>query len=140
MSIHCLICGHTENWRDSGEVDIDDKTWVVVKIFRDSLSGEEKPNQRALDRFWAHRDCIINWLDIKGFHRKMADYNPQKIRGKKSPGVIEKCKVQIGFECDGDKEIRLRCEKCGQRYCENCASTIDYECGCVEPPKLKRVN
>ena len=63
MSIHCLICGHQANWRDDGEVKVDKKTWVVMRIYRDNLLMEKETKQKVLDYFWVHRDCIQKWLE-----------------------------------------------------------------------------
>jgi hypothetical protein len=46
-------------------------------------------------------------------------------------------------KCDSDHkpdvEAIYRCPKCGCYYCDECAMLSDYQCGCVEPPELKRI-
>jgi len=40
-------------------------------------------------------------------------------------------------ECQG--KAKYECELCGTKYCQECASTSDYECDCEEPPHLIRI-
>lgn len=37
-------------------------------------------------------------------------------------------------DCKG--KVKYECEDCGQTFCSFCASMMDYECDCTEPPKL----
>jgi len=48
-----------------------------------------------------------------------------------------KCEVMI--ECEGDKKASFICPECDSRYCSKCASTVDYECDCITPPRLVRI-
>lgn len=34
------------------------------------------------------------------------------------------------------KHAELRCEHCGALYCDDCALLADYECDCVDMPKI----
>ena len=47
--------------------------------------------------------------------------------------MVKKC--CMGEE--GCKGIpKYRCEECGEVYCRECAENSDFECDCVEPPRL----
>lgn len=82
MSIHCLICEHQDNWRDDGEVEVDDNTWVVVKIFSDPDISKTK--LKPIEEWWVHRDCIQHWLqeDI-GVETKI-NYEPKRLNYDKT--------------------------------------------------------
>lgn len=79
-----MFCGHQANWRDDGEVTVDNKTWIVLNIIRDPLLGEKskkgarfKKRIRPLEQFWAHRDCTGSWLANLGCETELVDYKPK---------------------------------------------------------------
>ena len=37
------------------------------------------------------------------------------------------------------KEAEYVCEECGTKYCSRCAAELDFECGCIEPPRIVRI-
>jgi hypothetical protein len=84
MSVHCMFCGHQANWRDDGEVSIDNNTWVVLNILRDPLLGEKskvkgkRKRSRPLEQFWGHRDCAQSWLENLGCETKL-NYKPKRL-------------------------------------------------------------
>ena len=44
----------------------------------------------------------------------------------------KKCK-----ECG--KKVEFFCPECNIKYCNKCAFNSDYQCGCIEPPNLKKI-
>lgn len=83
MSIHCLFCGCTENWREdaqgnSYEVEVTKETWVELKIFRDSVLGEKTTRQNKLEGWWCHRDCYMSWIQNLGAETKL-NYEPKRL-------------------------------------------------------------
>lgn len=85
MSIHCLICGCPSNWRKSGEVHVDNETWVVIKIFGDTFLDVENPTkQRAIEEWWVHRDCLQKVLEGYGVETKL-NYIPKEVKPANSP-------------------------------------------------------
>jgi hypothetical protein len=45
-----------------------------------------------------------------------------------------KCSID---DCKG--KAKYQCPDCGQNYCDECASNLDYECDCVEPVHLVEI-
>ena len=48
------------------------------------------------------------------------------------------------MECDCKDEecnnkAKYECPECGMKYCIPCASNCDYECSCLEPPRLEKI-
>lgn len=41
---------------------------------------------------------------------------------------------------DCDCKAEFQCPECGINYCQECASNMDYECDCVEPPHLESIS
>ncbi len=48
-----------------------------------------------------------------------------------------KCNAN-GELCDGTAEFI--CPECETTYCSECSDEVDYECDCIEPPRLERLN
>lgn len=59
MSIHCLLCGHQDNWQpdengDVKEVQVDNKTWVLLRVHNDP---DTRLTKKPIDERWVHRVC-----------------------------------------------------------------------------------
>ncbi len=64
MSIHCLLCGHQDNFittefEELKECVVDKKTWIVLKVHNDSY---EKLSKKPIEEWWVHRLCFRNFL------------------------------------------------------------------------------
>jgi len=64
MSVHCLLCGHQDNWipteeEESKECIPDDKTWVVLKVHNDIYTRLSK---KPIEEWWVHRLCLRNFI------------------------------------------------------------------------------
>jgi len=103
MSVHCLICGQQANWREDEEgnayeVDVDEKTWIVLKAFKDPLlsSTTGKSMKQLLipgTEVWVHRDCFARWVDERGGSVRI-NYKPKKYLRR----FKNKCKRGIKHE------------------------------------------
>ena len=58
MSVHCLFCGHPENWCEGKEYEFDDTCALIVAPDGDS------PKKKRLIEYYAHARCIRKVLKM----------------------------------------------------------------------------
>jgi hypothetical protein len=68
MSTHCLLCRHSDNWAPDEEGipkehDVDDKTWVVMRVHNDPFT--KLPKKKISNDWYVHRTCMEMFLSEK---------------------------------------------------------------------------